>query len=88
MFKNQYKEPNKMKFVGWVGRNLEKSLSKQTLKANSKQHKSCHLVPKAMDDKTKPSNVYKTTPHTLDDKDNNSKASEDNQQWGAHEATK
>jgi len=37
-----------------------------------------------MDDKTKPSNVYKTTSHTLNDEDDNSKASDDNQQWRVH----
>jgi hypothetical protein len=41
-----------------------------------------------MDDKTKPSNVYKTTPHTLNDEDDISKASDDNQQWGVHEVDK
>ncbi len=72
--------------VGWIG--IFKIIVKVDIKSKFKATKILSLSCKAIDDKTKPSNVYKTTPHTLNDEDDNSKASDDNQQWGAHEVDK
>jgi hypothetical protein len=72
-----------IKFVGWVDRVLNKSLSNQNIKSEFKVIRIWRFNLEAMDDKTELSNAY-TTFHTSNEDNDNLKTFDDNQQWGAH----
>lgn len=76
MVRNQQNEPNKIKFVGWVNRLLDKSLSNQNIKSEFKAIEIWQFNLEAMDDK-KPNNAY-TTFHTSNEDNDNLKAFGDN----------
>ncbi len=56
--KNKYNEPNKIILIRWMDKALNQLMTKQNIKAWFKVARIWHLKPKAMDDKTKPSNIY------------------------------
>ncbi len=61
---------------------LDKSLSKHNIKNMFKATLIWPFNPKVMDDKTRPRNVYTTIPRRSNEEDDNSKAFDDNQQFG------
>jgi len=71
MVLNNYNEPNKVTFIGWVDKALDLALSKRNIKNGFQVTRICPLNPKAMDGSTKPSELY-TTNH------NNSTSNDDN----------
>ncbi len=83
MVRNQQNEPNKIEFVGWVDRGLDKSLSNLNIKSEFKAIRILRFNLEAMDDKIELSNVC-TTFHTSNEDNDNLKAFDDNQQSGVH----
>jgi len=69
MVSNNYKEPNKIIFANWVDKALDAALSKTNLKNGFKVIGIWPFNPKAMDGRTKPSELYTTKDNiiTLDE---------------------
>jgi hypothetical protein len=71
MVSNNYKEPYKIVFANWVDKTLDAILSKRNINNGFKVIGIWHFNPKAMDGRTKPSELY-----TI--KDNNIASNEKN----------
>ncbi len=71
MVRNYYNEPNKVTFVGWVDKALDLALSKKNIQNGFQITRIWPLNLKAMDARTKPSELY-----TIDH--NNGTSNEDN----------
>jgi len=71
MVRTNYNEPNKVTLVGWVNKALDLALSKRNIKSGFQVTRIWSLNPKAMDGRTKPSELY-TNNH------NNNTLDEDN----------
>jgi hypothetical protein len=71
MVNNNYKEPYKIAFANWVDKTLDAILSKINIKNGFKVIRIWPFNPKAMDGRTKPSELYTT-------KDNNIASNEKN----------
>ncbi len=58
MVKNNYNEPNKVTLISWVDTTLDLVLSQKNIKNGFQVTKLQPLNPKAMDGRTKPSELY------------------------------
>jgi hypothetical protein len=58
MFRNNYRKPGKVTLVGWVDRALNQSLYKQNIKVGFKTTWIWPLNPRAMDNQSKPNELY------------------------------
>jgi hypothetical protein len=79
MFRNNQRERDKVTLVGWVDKTFNQSLSKQNIKVRFKTIGIWPLKPRAMDNQSKPSELY-TTESDLDisnDEDGQSKGTID-----------
>jgi hypothetical protein len=69
MFKNNHYELDKCTLASWVDENLDQSLSKTNIKTRFRVIRIWPWNPKAMDHKTKLSEVYTTTPTNISNED-------------------
>jgi len=71
--KNNYMEPDKITLVGWVNQALDKSMMKRNIKFGFKITAIYFLNLNAMDNKTKPSNIYITiaNEHEVEEEESN-----------------
>jgi hypothetical protein len=71
--KNNYMEPDKITLVGWVNQALDKSIMKQNIIFGFKVTGIYFLNLKAMDNKTRPSNIYITiaNEHEMEEEESN-----------------
>jgi hypothetical protein len=58
MSMNNYIEPNEITLIGWVDQALDKLITKQNIRFGFRVTRIYPLHPRAMDNKTRPSNIY------------------------------
>jgi hypothetical protein len=85
MVRNNHLKIDKVTLVSWVDKTLDQSLSKQNILSGFRATRIWPLNPRAMDDKTRFSNLYiikKGNNHLNKDIGNIDDVGNDNPQWG------
>jgi hypothetical protein len=65
MVRNNHRKLNKATLINWVDKALIQLLSKKNIKSNLKATKVWPFNPKAMDERTKPNDLYTLGPNTM-----------------------
>jgi len=65
MVKNNHRKLNKATLINWVDKTPIQLLSKNNIKFNFKVTKVWPFNPKAMDERTKPNDLYTLAPNTM-----------------------
>jgi hypothetical protein len=65
MVRSNHRELNKATLVNWVNKTLKQLLFKKNIKSNFKATKIWPFNPKAMDERTKPNDLYTLTLNTM-----------------------
>ncbi len=65
MVRSNHRKLNKATLVNWVNKTLNQLLFKKNIKSNFKAIKIWPFNPKAMDEKTKPNDLYTLAPNTI-----------------------
>ncbi len=88
MVNNNYKDPNKIVFANWVDKTLDVTLSKRNINNGFKVTWIQPFNPKAMDGRTKPSELYTAEDNIIalneENAENFDEGLNDNQDWGEH----
>ncbi len=88
MVNNDYKDPHKIILANWVDKTLDATLSKKNIKNGFKVTRIWPFNPKAMDGRTKPSELYTIENNIIASNENNVKNFDeglnDTQGWGGH----
>jgi hypothetical protein len=83
MFRNNYRKLDKVTLAGWVDKTINQSLSNQNIKARFKTTRIWLLNPKAMDNRSRPNELYivELDLDISNDEDGQSKGVVDGIQW-------
>jgi len=65
MVRNNHRKLNKATLISWVDKTPVQLLFKKNIKSNFKATKVWPFNPKAMDERTKPNDLYTLTPNTM-----------------------